>query len=106
MKLRRVIVHMRRQDWPAIVIDLVIVVAGVFIGMQVSNWNTERETQARAQVFGERLHLTLQGESDDAVDAVSRQIAAVLAGASVRAVPPSLEDVFIATLARKEQASA
>jgi hypothetical protein len=29
-----------------------------------------------------------------------------LAGASVRAVPPSLEDVFIATLARKEQAGA
>jgi hypothetical protein len=29
-----------------------------------------------------------------------------LSGASVRAVPPSLEDVFIATLARKEQAGA
>jgi ABC-2 type transport system ATP-binding protein len=59
------------------------------------------------QVFGERLHLTLDSESDDAVDALARQMAATpLAGASMRAVPPSLEDVFIATLARKEQASA
>jgi len=59
------------------------------------------------QVFGERLHLTLDSESDEAVEALARQIAATpLAGASVRAVPPSLEDVFIATLARKEQASA
>jgi len=59
------------------------------------------------QVFGERLHLTLEGDSDEAVDAVTRRIAQTpLAGASVRAVPPSLEDVFIATLARKEQASA
>jgi len=58
------------------------------------------------QVFGERLHLTLEGTTDDAVDAVAREIAKTLAGASVRAVPPSLEDVFIATLARKEQASA
>jgi ABC-2 type transport system ATP-binding protein len=59
------------------------------------------------QVFGERLHLTLERDSDDAVDAVMRQIAATaLAGASVRVVPPSLEDVFIATLARKEQAGA
>ena len=59
------------------------------------------------QVFGERLHLTLDSESDEAVAAVARAIAATpLAGASVRAVPPSLEDVFIATLARKEQASA
>ena len=59
------------------------------------------------QVFGERLHLTLDSESDEAVDALTRQMAATsLAGASVREVPPSLEDVFIATLARKEQASA
>ena len=62
---------------------------------------------ADVQVFGERLHLTLEGETDDAVDVLTRQIAETsLAGASVRAVPPSLEDVFIATLARKEQASA
>src|SRR5687768_7258543 len=46
---------------------------------------------ADVQVFGERLHLTLDSESDDAVDAVTRHIAqTVLAGASVRAVPPSL----------------
>jgi ABC-2 type transport system ATP-binding protein len=62
---------------------------------------------ADVQVFGERLHLTLEGGDDAAVDAVMRQIAATpLAGASIRAVPPSLEDVFIATLERKEQAGA
>ena len=59
------------------------------------------------QVFGERLHLTVERDSDDAVDAVVREITHTsLAGATVRAVPPSLEDVFIATLARKEQAGA
>jgi ABC-2 type transport system ATP-binding protein len=59
------------------------------------------------QVFGERLHLTVERDSDEAVDAVVREIAHTpLAGATVRAVPPSLEDVFIATLARKEQAGA
>jgi len=62
---------------------------------------------ADVQVFGERLHLTLDGETDAAVDAVVRAIASTpLAGAAVRSVTPSLEDVFIATLSRKEQASA
>ena len=62
---------------------------------------------ADVQVFGERLHLTLENDSDDAVGDVVRQLAqTALSGASVRVVPPSLEDVFIATLARKEQASA
>ncbi len=39
MILRRVIDHFRKQEWTAIAIDFVIVVLGVFIGIQVSNWN-------------------------------------------------------------------
>ena len=59
------------------------------------------------QVFGERLHVTLDDPSDDAVAEFARRLeGSPLAGASVRAVTPSLEDVFIATLARKEQAGA
>ena len=42
MILRRVIEHVRKQEWTAIWIDLAIVVVGVFIGIQVSNWNAER----------------------------------------------------------------
>lgn len=39
MILRRVIQHVRAQSWTAIGIDFLIVVLGVFIGLQVSNWN-------------------------------------------------------------------
>ena len=35
MILRRVIGHFRRQEWTAIAIDFVIVVVGVFVGIQV-----------------------------------------------------------------------
>ena len=60
-----------------------------------------------SQVFGDRLHVTLQEGSDAAV----RQFVAALrstplASAAVRRVPPSLEDVFIARLAGKEAAGA
>ncbi len=55
MILRRVIDHVRNQQWTAIWIDLVIVILGVFIGTQVSNWNAERETDKKAAVFSERL---------------------------------------------------
>ncbi len=44
MILRRVIEHVRQQQWTAVGIDFCIVVVGVFIGIQVSNWNDERET--------------------------------------------------------------
>lgn len=39
MILRRITQHVREQNWTAIGIDFVIVVVGVFIGIQVSNWN-------------------------------------------------------------------
>jgi hypothetical protein len=42
MLLRRVMAHVKTQDWTAIAIDFVIVVAGVFVGIQVSNWNAAR----------------------------------------------------------------
>jgi hypothetical protein len=42
MLLRRVIAHVRKQEWTAVALDFVIVVAGVVIGIQVSNWNAAR----------------------------------------------------------------
>jgi hypothetical protein len=49
--LRRVIEHVREQNWTAIGIDFVIVIFGVFIGIQVSNWNTDRSEIARERLL-------------------------------------------------------
>ena len=42
MILRRLAEHLKQQHWTAIAIELVIVVLGVFLGMQVSSWNEDR----------------------------------------------------------------
>jgi hypothetical protein len=63
MILRRIIAHLRKQEWTAIAIDFVIVVLGVFVGMQVSNWNEERETRARAETYSARLADDLRDEA-------------------------------------------
>lgn len=63
MILRRAVDHMKHQHWTAVFIDLVIVILGVFIGTQVSNWNAERETNQRAAVFAERLNADLRVEA-------------------------------------------
>ena len=42
MLLRRMIEHVRKQDWFAVAIDFVVVVVGVFLGIQLGNWNDER----------------------------------------------------------------
>lgn len=63
MILRRVIQHVKKQEWTAIGIDFLIVVLGVFVGIQVSNWNAERETNKKASVFTERLKADLREEA-------------------------------------------
>ena len=51
MLLRRITQHVQAQNWTAIGIDFVIVVVGVFIGIQVANWNEERESLTAERAF-------------------------------------------------------
>lgn len=46
MLFRRINQHIKAQNWFAVGIDFAIVVIGVYIGIQVSNWNDERRIQA------------------------------------------------------------
>ena len=62
MILRRVIGHFRQQEWTAIAIDFVIVVVGVFIGIQVSNWNESRVLRERERTHLEQLLIDLESD--------------------------------------------
>ena len=55
MILRRVIEHLRVQNWTAIAIDFLIVVVGVFLGMQVNIWNQARIEKAETQRLLEQI---------------------------------------------------
>ncbi len=51
MILRRIIAHFRKQEWTAIGIDFVIVVIGVFVGIQLGNWNEARAMRAQESAY-------------------------------------------------------
>jgi hypothetical protein len=59
---RRVIEQLKNQQWVAVGIELVIVIVGVFIGLQASNWNQERTVAEQATHFSERLKSDLCAE--------------------------------------------
>ena len=44
MIFRRIKAHIEKENWFAVFVDFVIVVVGVFIGIQVANWNDSRAT--------------------------------------------------------------
>lgn len=63
MILRRIIRHFRQQEWTAIALDFLIVVVGVIVGIQVSNWNTARLETRQGEVFADRLKADLRLEA-------------------------------------------
>ncbi|MEM1269246.1 MAG: hypothetical protein AAGI08_04270 [Bacteroidota bacterium] len=62
MLFRRVLKHVKDQNWTAVAIDFVIVVLGVVIGLQVSNWNTARQDRSTARELLVRLENDLVSE--------------------------------------------
>lgn len=47
----------------AVVVELVVVILGVFIGLQAANWNENRKTDERAADFTQRLRADLREEA-------------------------------------------
>ena len=56
MILRRITEHVKTQNWFAVFLDFLIVVAGVFVGLQVNNWNEARSERAKEYGYLVRLH--------------------------------------------------
>lgn len=64
MIYKRVAARLRAQDWLAITIEIGIVIVGVFIGSQVSNWNQERLEKRETQRMLTQLDPQLQAMSN------------------------------------------
>lgn len=68
MILRRLATSIRKQDWFAVVIETLIVVMGVYLGIQLGNWNAARADRAEGQQLVVRLYeemtISLENEAD------------------------------------------
>lgn len=62
MFLRRLTSSFKEQHWTTIFIELIIVIVGVFIGTQVSNWNQARLEKAQTQRMLDQLVPELRAE--------------------------------------------
>lgn len=51
MILRRFNEHVKDQNWFAVWLDLIVVVVGIFLGLQVTQWNDDRQDVKWEQEF-------------------------------------------------------
>jgi hypothetical protein len=56
MIIQRLAAAIRRQDWFQVMIEVFIVVVGIFIGLQVDDWNQNRMDRKTERAYLERLY--------------------------------------------------
>lgn len=69
MIFRRFSQNLRRQDWFALLLDLLIVVVGIYLGLQVDAWNTSRQDRATEREYLERLLADMDESIEAQIDA-------------------------------------
>ena len=88
MILRRITQHVREQNWTAIAIDLVIVVLGVFLGIQFGNWNDDRSNHKREEIVLREIAADLRLDREEL--ASGRDVARVRIAAANYALDQAL----------------
>jgi hypothetical protein len=63
MIFRRLAAHLREQNWAAISIEFVLLVVGVFLGIQVANWNEDRQDRQAEQRYLRELVRDLRSDT-------------------------------------------
>ena len=63
MRLRSLTKHIRDQNWFAVALDFFIVVAGILIAFQITNWNEARKINGEAKEFTNQLKADLAEEA-------------------------------------------
>lgn len=64
MILRRLTTALRKQDWFTVVIETLIVMFGVFLGLQVNNWNEANEAKSRREQIKAAIITDLRDASE------------------------------------------
>jgi uncharacterized protein DUF6090 len=77
MRLRSLTKHITDQNWFAVALDFVIVVVGILIAFQITNWNEGRAEQRLERQYLERLRDDLTRSklaAIESIDAIQKQV--------------------------------
>src|SRR5210317_368464 len=55
MILRRLMQHVKEQNWFAVGLEVIVVIVGIFLGMQVTEWNDKQKLKSEEVYFLQRL---------------------------------------------------
>lgn len=56
MIFNRIASALRQQDWSTMITEMLVLVVGIFLGLQVDAWNEKRKDRADETVYLQRMH--------------------------------------------------
>ena len=71
MILRRLVTALRKQSWLTVVLELVVVVVGIFLGLQVDSWNDARKDRVLEQQYVASLKADFQADIEELDNAIA-----------------------------------
>lgn len=86
MILRRIANAIRRQDWFTVALEIVIVMIGIFLGLQVNAWNQARIDRAEEAVFLQALYqdvIELEKNSTELIELRIEELKAIAAASDI-----------------------
>lgn len=86
MIIKRIAEAFRRQDWFTVSLEIVIVMIGIFLGLQVNAWNQSRIDHAEEAVFLQALYqdvLELEKNSTELIELRIEELKAIGAASDI-----------------------
>lgn len=71
MILRRLVTALRKQSWLTVVVELVVLVLGIFLGLQVDSWNEARKDRVLEQQYVASLKADFQADIEELDNAIA-----------------------------------
>ncbi len=71
MILRRLVTALRKQSWLTLVLELVVVVVGIFLGLQVDSWNDARKDRVLEHQYVVSLKTDFQADIEELDEAIA-----------------------------------
>jgi hypothetical protein len=72
MLLRRFTKHFAEQNWFVVSLDVLVVVLGIFLGMQVNEWNNNRHLRSDEAQYLRALEVDIRASKDHLVERLER----------------------------------
>lgn len=104
MLLRRITQHVKAQNWVAVALDFLIVVAGILIAFQITNWSESRQEKAALESYLTSISENVAFDLDRVEALRGKRVDAVAKTSAINWLQPDTTELDLQIIMRTSEA--